>query len=74
MNSANYTKIINSSEYKNESMSIGFRRWSSLPSKVRLNHFKAFYLRTGETNDHDYSVNFFGSMTENEFKQYIITH
>lgn len=73
MNAANYTKIVNSPEYKDESMSLGFRRWSALPAKVRLNHFKAFYLRTGETNDFDYSVNFFGSMTEIEYKQYITT-
>ena len=74
MNLATYTKIVNSLDYKNETMSLGFRRWSSLPSKVRLNHFKAFFLKTGETNDHDYSVTFFGNMSEIEFKQYIITH
>jgi hypothetical protein len=74
MNIANYTKIVNSPEYKDETMSLGFRRWSALPPKVRHNHFKAFHLRTRETNDFDYSVNFFGSMTEEEFKQYVITH
>lgn len=74
MNIATYTKIVNSEDYKDETMSLGFRRWSLLPRKVRLNHFKAFYLSTGETNDHDYSVAFFGSMTESEYKQYIITH
>lgn len=74
MNLATYTKIINNVEYKDETLSIGFRRWSLLPRAVRLNHFKAFYLSTGETNDHYFSVNFFGEMTEAEYKQYILTH
>ncbi|OIQ22041.1 MAG: hypothetical protein BM557_01290 [Flavobacterium sp. MedPE-SWcel] len=74
MNISIYNNIINSEIYKNKSMSLGFRRWNLLPQKIRLNFDKAMFLKTGSINIHKESVSFFEEMSEEEFKQYILTH
>ncbi len=54
-----------------DSMLLGFRRWASLPMRVRKDIGTAYFLKTGETNQHDYVVSFFENMTEIEFISYM---
>jgi hypothetical protein len=73
-NTMTYTKIANSKEYNDTSLSLGFRRWSCLPNKMRLNFNKAAFLKLGNLNIHSFSVDFFAAMTETEYCQYLQTH
>lgn len=74
-----YNSIVNSEVYSDTELSIGFRRMHLLPQKVRLNMFTAYCLNHG-THDNvipehnEYVKSFFHNMTEEEYKQYIITH
>jgi len=74
MNTATYTKIVTSKTYNDNSMSLGFRRYTCLPKHARLNLGIAYYMATGNVNDHDYNVRFFENMTESEYKTYVTTH
>jgi hypothetical protein len=74
MKASTYTKIVASSTYNDQTMSLGFRRFFCLPKAAKLNFSMAYYFQTGSTNDHAYAVNFFGAMTEQQYKQYVITH
>jgi hypothetical protein len=74
MNAATYTKIAKSTTYNDGSMSLGFRRFTCIPNEVKINFDIACYLQNGTTDNHDYKVSFFGNMTEQEYKTYIITH
>ena len=74
MNVATYTKIVKSENYNDLSMSLGFRRYFCLPSKVKMNIKVKYLIDTGSSNSHDFVVNFFAEMTEQEYKNYIATH
>lgn len=52
-------------------MSIGFRRYFVLPKRVRQNIHLAHLLETGSVNFHDRVVNFFGSMNEAQYVNYL---
>ena len=73
-NKATYTKISKSAEYNDQSMSLGFRRWSCLPQRTRLAFNAAAYLKLKDLNIHKFSVDFFAAMTEKEYAQYVVTH
>lgn len=74
MTLATYTKIAKSADYNNQSMSLGFRRFFCLPNRIKKNIETALVIKYKTANTHQYAVNFFASMTEEEYKQYVITH
>jgi hypothetical protein len=75
MNAATYTKIAKSKDYSDTTMSLGFRRYWCLPNNVRKNLNLAHMLQTGlVTGAHDVIVAFFAAMTEDEYRQYVVTH
>jgi hypothetical protein len=74
MTASTYSKIVKSENFNDNSMSLGFRRWFCLPNATRKNLGLARLIETGETNQHDFMVNFFGSMTEIEYKEWVLTH
>lgn len=74
MTKATYTKIINSETFNDASMSLGFRRFFCLPREVKLNIGIAYYLLTGKTNNHKFTVDFFGKMTEEEYENYVLNY
>jgi hypothetical protein len=69
-----YTRIANSKKFNDQSMSLGFRRFTCLSTRQKRAAGSAYLLMTGSTNTHNYMVGLFGEMTEQEYKQYVLTH
>lgn len=75
MNLTTYTKIVNSKDYNDTSMSLGFRRYWCLPSENRKNLSLAHMVQNNTKDGGIKEINqFFEKMTETEYKQYVITH
>ena len=75
MKKATYTKIKNSNEYKDNSLSIGFRRLTCLSKRVRKALNLNCLINKIELNKiNEYQVNFFENMTEQEYTQYVVSH
>jgi hypothetical protein len=74
MNTAVYTKIAKSANYNDSTMSVGFRRYLCLPQRIRKAFDTAYVVRYHNTNIHSFAVDFFASMTETEYAQYVTTH
>ena len=64
-------RILADPTLKDSSMSMGFRRYTVLPRRVKLDIFKGFYAKTGSSNDHDYNVSLFENMSDAEYLKYL---
>ena len=80
MNASHYAKIIKSADYNNATYSIGFRRLNGISKKAHTAIFMAYFIEhRHEANYSDFANNeyakaFFTNMTEDQYKQYILTH
>ena len=75
MNTANYTKIIASKDYNNQKFSLGFRRFVCLPAKLKKALSLEHMIQNNTLNGgHDEICARFTAMTEEEYKQYVLTH
>lgn len=59
---------------KNENYSVGFNRYLVLPIQMKKNLGIAHFLKTKSTDCHNTIVNFFSTMTEREYVEYLVTH
>jgi hypothetical protein len=75
MKKSTITKTINklNSNLENElgKVSLGFKRLSVLPKRIRRSLDLAIYLENGNTNTHDAKVSFFENMSESEYLKYL---
>ena len=75
MKKATYTKIKNSNEYKDNSLSIGFRRLTCLSKRVRKSlNLNCLINKIELSKINEFQVDFFQDMTEQEYAQYIVLH
>lgn len=71
MTTATITKTLNKLNLQNKNYSLGFNRFSVLPTRVRKAINLAHLLNTGNTNTHNTVVSFFNSLTELEYVNYL---
>lgn len=74
MTAATITKILNNPDLKDESMSLGFRRFTVLPNRVQKNLMAAHLIQTGNIDYNQRIKDFFAEMTEDEYLEYLKTH
>lgn len=65
------TTILKKPDFFDLNMSLGFRRFIILPSRVRNNLMLAHYLETKSTDCHNRIVSFFQAMTIEEYHTYL---
>jgi hypothetical protein len=71
MRPSQITKTLQNPDLKNETYSLGFRRFTVLPNRVQKMINLYYIINHGLTGSHDYIVNFFSSMTEAEYLEYL---
>lgn len=75
MNKATATKIINKSKALEGPESFGFKRYISLPHKTRFNLSVSHFLAGNPDSTFTKTVaDFFASMAENEFKEWLLSN
>ena len=75
MTKAIVTKILKKEALTDGSMSIGFRRYLVLPNNFKSSLGAAYFFKTKKTTGFiSYVTEFFGNMTEAEYKTYLLTH
>ncbi len=71
MKASSITKTLKKKQLQDNKMSLGFRRYLVLPNRVRKNIQLAHFLKTGSTNWHSATVEFFQEMSQEEYLAYL---
>lgn len=74
MTTATYTKIAKKVESEDCRYSLGFRRLISIPRAARSKVEIAAMLQTGSTNNCEFLRDFFGGMSDSEFKIWVLSN
>ena len=71
MTTATITKVLKSKELNNTNYSLGFRRYDSLPNRVKKSTSLFYMLNVGVTAGYDVMIDTFEKMSNTEYLDFL---